>query len=250
MGWAFRQMVPPKPKIVLLALSDQAEETTGRVCYGKTDLTHFARKCSIPERSLSRYIGALIRNGYVSRASGKEQGKASTYWLCLDRLPASDYEEWQWKADAEESSTNEEDENPEVVGAPPVADPPEVPENGLPGRPIGGPARLSGLTKEHPRDRNTAPYGFSRKAQDLERGVGEKESPKEEKKQAFVIENSRAWDAWDRYLRSQRRPGMFMTCWGQGEHARKRGWPMPTLFPPSSTDPPAPAEDLGEIAIV
>lgn len=48
----------------------------------------------------------------------------------------------------------------------------------------------------------------------------------------FVIEGTRAWKAW----LAHRRRGL-PTCDGHGPHAGKRGWYMPTLFPPGELAP-------------
>src|SRR4051812_42584961 len=112
MAWAFRQKVPPKPKMVLVALADQADERSGRVCDGKTDMKHIAAKASCGERTLYRYIAALVRNGYVRKQSGKDRGSGNDYWLSMDRPLSDDMTDWQWKGD-EEAET---DDTPDVEG--------------------------------------------------------------------------------------------------------------------------------------
>lgn len=246
-AWALRQKIPPKPKIALIALADQADERSGRVCYGKTDLGHISTKCSIPERSLTRYFAALIRNGYLIRESGKAEGRASQYWLCLDRAQAEDYDDWKWTGDAPSEEPEDLENSQDIEGSATMADPPDDAENGRPGRPhMDGPARVSCLTKEHPRAREARPPSFSRAAQDLERGVP-KETAAEESKRFFVIDGSRAWEAWCQYQRSCGKPGTLPTCAGQGKHVGKRGWWMPSLFPPPIGPPREPSEqDLKE----
>lgn len=246
-AWAWRQRLPLKPKFVLVTLADQTDERTGRVCYGQTDLTFLAEKCAMPVRSLSRCIAALIRNGYMVRESGKDRGKASLYWLCLDRPIAAAAAEFLWTGTAADDEPQDVEGGSATMADPESADEGEGgrPNNGLPGRPIDGLARLYRRPKnvEAVAEQRTQ-AGFSRQAQDLEResfrlgqsaakaGLGE-----------FVIEGTRAWKAWSDYRHSQGLPRTIPTCWGVGEHSDRRGWFFPSLFPPSSTGPPKSPEE-------
>lgn len=248
-GWAFRQRVPPKPKVVLLALADQTDEVTGAVCYGKTDMKALASKASIGERSVYRYIAALIRNGYVLKASGKAEGRASEYWLCLDRVRAESMKDWSWKDGQADVSDDEESEDADpqdvVEGSAILADPPE-PETeasdvqiGRGGLPHGGRHESSAkhLTSST-RARGEKESSFSRQAQNLAlEAISIQAAAKKENARYFVIEHTQAWRDWTAY-----RGRSMPTCAGVGEHAGKRGWYMPSLFPPpkASTDPPKP----------
>lgn len=247
MAWAFRQKLPPKPKIVLLALADQTDETTGRVCYGKTDIKHLAQKCSVGERSLYRYLAALIRNGYAIRESGKERGQESQFWLCLDRS-ATPLAEWQWSAASDESEDGdtETDETQDVEGGSanlaegePVENSPDDAQNGRGGLPQGGRPRVSGRHQDiGTRARGEEESSFSRKAQDLEREmVAIRKKATAENARQFVIYGTRAWDAWiDHRRRNRVIPAMPPTCNGTGEFSGKRGWYFPSLFPPSDSE--------------
>lgn len=246
-GWAFRQKVPPKPKMVLMALADQTDETTGRVCYGKADMGHLAVKASVPERSLYRYINALVRNGYVIRESGKEKGKPNLYWLCLDRPVAENIDEWEWAVDASDQDV--------VEGSAMVADPPDV-ENETEGLPPNGRGGLPYVAdqeslEEHKnivtRARESAASGFSRKAQDVEReNLAISKAASTQGARVFVIDGTRAWDAWVAHRRKSGQIPSMPTCLGSGEYANRRGWWLPSLFPPpiesgqSNKDPPEP----------
>lgn len=251
MAWAFRQKLPPKPKIVLLALADQTDETTGRVCYGKTDIKHLAQKCSVGERSLYRYLAALIRNGYAIRESGKDRGHESLFWLCLDR-PPSILEEWQWKIipseDDDEPDYPDDDAQDVEGGSANLAEGPEVEnvvepaQNGRGGLPQGGRPRVFGIHQNIRSDSlNEQESAFSRKAQDLEReAVAIRKSATTQNASVFVIYGTRAWDAWISHRRANGQIPSMPTCNGTGENAGKRGWYLPSLFPPSAsgTDPP------------
>lgn len=252
MAWAFRQTLPPKPKIVLLALADQTDETTGRVCYGKTDIKHIAQKCSVGERSLYRYLAALIRNGYALRESGASRGTESQFWLCLDR-PVAKPGDWQWSASDDAGDGDEAATEPA-----PVADSSEggsanlaegqnvensvIPDqNGRPPLPQDGRPRLSGRPGNiHTRTSAREASGFSRKQQAAEiEALSIKKKAASENVTVFVIQGTRAWAAWIEYRRRKGMVPSMPTCNGVGVHALKRGWWLPTLFPPDSrADPP------------
>lgn len=254
MTWAFRQKVPPKPKVVLLALADQADERTGRVCYGKTDLEYLSEKCSVPLRTMVRCIGALVRNGYIIRESGQKERKANQYWLCLDREASESINEWVWLGPAAQETDDGEPQDVDDPHANMARDEAveKTHESGAVPRAIGGVGRVSSLTKLHPRARE-APLSpsFSREAQDLERGIADfKVVAEAQGAPVFVIEGTRAWQAHCDDRRRRGLPGTLPTCTGTGKFAGKRGWYMPTLFPKidETTGPPKglSAQDLND----
>lgn len=60
----------------------------------------------------------------------------------------------------------------------------------------------------------------------------------------FVIEGTRAWNAW---ISHRKRLGLLASppvTMGHGEHAGKRGWYFESLFPPTATGPPD--SEIGE----
>ena len=61
MTWAWTVALPPAPKLVLMALADEAND------HGYCIPTHaeIAQKCSINERSVRRMIGLLCAEGYL-----------------------------------------------------------------------------------------------------------------------------------------------------------------------------------------
>ena len=243
--WAWAQKVPIKPKFVLVTLADQTDERTGKVCYQRTDAAFLADKCGVPKRSLYRYLGALIRNGYVTRSSGQKKGHASEYWLCLDRLPSADMEEFLWSAADE---VDEPDEPQDVEGCAISADPQDDEKTrdfGAPGVPCVAQQDSLEKPKIPSRAREIVPKTFDRSAQDLERGIRKERTPEESEK-VFVIEGTRAWDEWCRHQRARGKPGTLPTCTGQGKHAGRRGWYMPSLFPPPVGPPQLSNQDLKE----
>lgn len=271
MTWAFHQCLPAKPKLILLALSDQTDEVTGKVCYGRTDLDYLAVKTSIPRRTLTRYIGALVRNSYMRVESNKDRGQANHYWMCLDRSPAEDIKDWKFKTaaedgdehdDADESSEMDETQDVEDGGPKwPTLPAPETAEsdvqNGLPGRPPDGPGvgHMDGpqesttyqRTSERACEEKKA-NGFSKQAQDEDRDsvVAEKVN-KTKIARYFVIEGTRAYEAWAAEMR--RRTGLRswnLTIWASFEGKQRCGWYFPSLFPPAKQDSTAPPGTLSD----
>ena len=62
--WAWQQPVGGHRKLVLLVVSDQAND--GGVCW--LSQTSLARKCGISERRLRDHLAELEEGGYISRA--------------------------------------------------------------------------------------------------------------------------------------------------------------------------------------
>ena len=111
LSWALDQRLPGEAKLVLLALANRADHTTGQVYL---DAASVAAEASISESSLPRYLGALRRNGYLAR-DGRPEDRH--YWLLFDRDIAR---EWAWDA-AEIAAEN--DSAPSARPAPDNAPP-------------------------------------------------------------------------------------------------------------------------------
>ncbi len=264
MAWVFRQTLPPVPKMVLLTLADQTDDQTGRVCYGHTDIDHLAAKTSVSKRGLYRHISALVRNGYLVRESGAKERQPNKYWLIFDRELAP----WQWYGAEEEHEQehNAEEDVPisdpqELVGdsanlAPmesevePVDNsPPPCAKDDTPRVPyVAHKESANQSTKESPQSLGKV-SGFSKKAQalDIAKAIHEREQAKPA--QYFVIEYSRAWDAWAAEM--QRRTGLqswhLTTVRTLSDGKKQRGWYFPSLFPPPKpAAPPGLAE--GELS--
>lgn len=265
MAWAFRQKVPPGPKVVLLALADQADERTGRVCYGKTDMPHLADKCAIPLRTLARAIDALVRNQYVLRESGQRKRVSNKYWLCLARDPAESIKDWRWRRPGQSTSPDQEDTD-DTDDTDGVADDSDHATVALSNRATV--ACLNGSDRDTGGMRNSAnggtekesievpkniyararsATGFDPKAQaaDIEQVALQRFAEKAAARY-FVIEGSRAWEAWCRYRKAKIGIGSMPSTAGTGEHVGKRGWFLPSLFPPPEQDsrPRTPDEEF------
>ncbi len=227
LAWAFRQKIPAKPKIVLLALADQADEASGHVCYGRRNMKYIARKATCGERTLYRYIAALVRNGYVICESGKGKGKENEYYLQLDRNGDASGE-WTWRADDPEAAEAQDVASTDRIGSAEKAEAADI-KNGAPGVPHRV-AEYKNLesTKEHrPADEKPV-KGFSRQTQDLERSnaarafASQKLDDGEFPGQTFVIEGTRWWAAFEAYRRSIGRP-INQTMHGIGKYRGKTG---------------------------
>lgn len=92
LAWALDQNLPPKAKMVLVALCNHADHRDGR-CYIEAETV--AREASIKPASLSRYLGALERNKYLLRRKDRKAG--SEFWIEFDRTGG----EWEWLAAGE-----------------------------------------------------------------------------------------------------------------------------------------------------
>jgi hypothetical protein len=121
LAWAIEQPVPGESKLVLMALANHADHTTGQ-CH--LDPVTIAREASLPETSLPRYLGALRRNGYLAR---DEKGKERHYWLQFERDLAL---EWSWKA----SEHDGDDDQPEAPASAAPASPSIAPSTFQPAR--------------------------------------------------------------------------------------------------------------------
>jgi hypothetical protein len=102
-AWATEQEVPGTAKLVLLALANHAEHTTGR-CFGSIQV--IAKEAYCTPRALLAYLMSLQRNGYVARRiilRGADGGRDRRYWLRFDRRPAP----WVLSHDAEDAESAE-----------------------------------------------------------------------------------------------------------------------------------------------
>lgn len=253
MSWVFKQNLPPPSKLLLLSLADQADDETGRVCYGRTDIDHIGRKASLPRRSVFRHIGALILNGYMAKESGATKGAPNTYWLQLDRA-ATPLEDWTWYEEPDREDNSEEGEGATV--APPQSDGnaaadastnPPVIENGgchhgTPGVPYV--AHKESSVDQSTKDSQTknpsavTESGFSKKNQQEERSKAVTEREKAKPAQYFVIEGSDPWKYWIAEMRRRTGRAWHLTTDRVMDGRSRRGWYFPSLYPPSSVQKP------------
>lgn len=257
--WAFDQDgLPCKAKFVLVALANHADHTNG-YCWLKIET--IAQETAIPARSLFRYIGALIRNGYLRRekkrgADGKQ--RANDYWLLFNRLDAA----WDWGAviggdddaepqDVEPTAKLESDETDLAVGSKDE----KTPELAV------GPSAIGGTTSsDKPPKTNPEKKGGARSfaspprryqppplAPELPQGALHPDATKP----VFVYVGTRAWSAWVAYKKKNTGIDWDLKTTITIDGERKTGWHFPRLFPPgveiekesaevgNATDPPS-----------
>lgn len=253
-GWALRQRLPPLPKILLIALADQADERTGRVAYGRTDIEHLADKASLGRRSIFRYLKALERNAYLIRKSGRSEGRESAYWLCLGRRLSTDPKEFDWSCPQNEpEDVDGEPETQDVVGSANEAHPSEHRESEIAG--TGGVTAAGTLieSRKHQNIRESGGLGesksFQAQAQALEiESLNMERAAKQAGAQIFVIRNSRAWKAWEFYRRDVLKMQSFrMPVTSTTVRDRQQwGWWCPSLFPPKVAPPSDLAKEISD----
>jgi hypothetical protein len=274
MTWAFDQELPPKPKVVLLALANRADRVTG-MCFPGLDL--LSRETSVPKRSLMRHLYALQRNGYIRIEKTRDdhgRQRNNTYYLQLDRN-AAEWGEWMWTRPEDEvadavdgpepdvvdddgnpDGTEETDVTPGAMMAPGESEPStcgKVPGAECHGdrvpSAIGGTPQTSSEPKSTTTDSQTRTpaVGFSRKAQDeaIER-ERIRELAAKASARTFVFENSDAWRSWCAYRKRTTGVGSLPVTTAEVDGKRRRGWYLPSLYPPndgSATGPPPQAAE-------
>lgn len=91
MNWAWEQKLPPVPKLILMALADNADDHG--YCWPK--MKTIAAKCSTSERTIQRTIKTLLAAGMLKKdarfnASGRQVSNGYTLVLTYpDKLSPS-----------------------------------------------------------------------------------------------------------------------------------------------------------------
>ncbi|HEY1461667.1 MAG TPA: helix-turn-helix domain-containing protein [Casimicrobiaceae bacterium] len=88
MHWAWSMPLSPAPKLVLMALADEADDQG----YCFPGVPHLAAKCSIGERTVQRILRRLARDHYVSIEQRFRKDRARTsngYRLAVSRPPSN-----------------------------------------------------------------------------------------------------------------------------------------------------------------
>jgi hypothetical protein len=197
-AWAIGQAVPGTAKLVLVALANHAQHSTGRSFASIEDI---CKEESCAPRAAFPYLIPLQRNGYVARqiTRGADSGKVRAFWLRFDRRPAP------WvsnRHDAEDPEPAEASKREEAEPRSPLA-------TGVP--PGFRPAKQAAALKE------------AEQARKLQR--------------IFVFEGWPAWIAWiDHRARTTGIRGL-PTCWAVVDGQRRLGWWLPSLYPPQDTMP-------------
>jgi len=221
--------------MVLIAIANHADHTDGH-CFPR--LTTLAREASIKERSLYRYIGALIRNGYLrkqERRGDDGRRRATDYWILFERISAP----WDWGAIV----PDEDDTDPQDVVSPPAKlagglDPPT--DRSTCHYLAGGPPDIVGRSLDEPSESNPSQEEESedeRFAQPPRTYTPPPIEPMgavidQKAKQIFVIEGTRAWKAWLVFKKREKGRSWNLVTSAKIGKVYKRGWYFPSLFPP------------------
>jgi hypothetical protein len=267
-GWALEQEeLPQGPKLVLVALANHANHIDGH-CWLKADT--IGREAACSPRSVFRYVGALIRNGYVrkqSRRADTGKQRANDYWLLFDRPAAP----WRWsKSDDDETSEEELEEELEASPQDVVfqhdtlahgeSSPPSATggtrqaaetANVAYGPSATGGSRKSLVEPSKTNPKKDAGEGSSRFAapprayrpppppQDVVQGEVLPDA-----KQIFVYAGTRAYRAWSAHMAriNGLRSWSLTTRRVMVDGQYRDGWFFPSLFPPEAEESPPPPE--------
>jgi hypothetical protein len=244
-AWALEQRLPPKPKLVLVSIANHANHVDG---YCWLALETIEREASIPTRSLFRYIGALVRNGYLRKQLRKgDDGKqrSTDYWILFGR----ESQAWEWgqkvpeddddgdTQDVVEPSATESDGNARLADGDFTADTPVLADgpSAIVGRAYNAEPSESKPSKEEespPFDPAEQPRAYQPPPIEPMGAIIDQKA-----KQIFVIEGTRAWKAWVAFKTREcgRRWNLVTSATVNGRI--KRGWYFPSLFPPGHVEP-------------
>ena len=257
-AWALEQDLPQGPKLVLVSLANHANHTDG-FCWLKAET--IGREASCSPRSVFRYVGGLVRNGYVRKAPKKgENGKqrANDYWLLFHR----EARDWDWGAQLGDDETAPDELEDAETEAQDVVEPTANLAHGE----TAEPTATSGTRQ--PVDTHAVSAGPCATAvtryESLEPS---KTNPKENRadahvppatprayrppppqplgatvegptKQIFVYEGSRAYEAWAKTKAQQARTRNWHLTTRKFVNGQWRiGWYFPSLFPPDAPPP-------------
>lgn len=254
-AWVLEQDLPARPKLVLISIANHADNTNG---YCWLNAKTIADESACTPRSVYRFIGGLIRNGYLRRETKRgDDGKqrANDYWILFNR----EEKNWDWGAQiGEDDAAHDGDEEPicedeTTISCAPgdqishgESDTPLAPEDDHVHAVSSGPGDSAVTRKDSDepskinpkrgqRSAATRPRAYQPPPADPPRPVGSTNAVGRPKP-FFVFEGSKAWLAW---IAWRKRHGMIpslptRTQLIDGE--TKRGWDLPSLFPPAETD--------------
>ncbi len=225
-AWALEQRIPAGPKLVLVALANHADHTSG-LCWPSVALVAHEASCS--PRAVYRFVADLTRNGFVAveKKRGKDgKQRSNNYWLLFDRPP----KDWSAVPASHAQDAEQDDaEEPDIDGSAVHEDEPG--DSLSPGDPIAADAPENAMTpgvKDEPGDSESpgpGDSGVTRQESSLEPSCLEPsrhaalcasarptryepaarpsalasaaaEEARRKSKPVFVIEGTRAYAAW------------------------------------------------------
>lgn len=245
-AWALEQDLPARPKLVLVSIANHADHVTG-YCWLKAETIAGESACT--KRSVYRFIGGLIRNGYIRRQSKRgDDGKqrANDYWILFERADAK----WDWGAqlDSDDDPPDGDDDTtscdpgdrissgeegakdaPEPVDKHAVSSGPG--DSGVTRKSLDEPSKSNPEKKTGAHSFASAPRKYQPPplAPDPPQGALHPDATKP----IFVYAGTPAYDAWCEYKSRERGVAWKLktTITVDGQH--RTGWSFPTLFPPS-----------------
>lgn len=272
-AWALDQDLPARPKLVLVSIANHANHTDG-YCWLKAET--IAAEAACTPRSVYRFVGGLVRNGYLKKAPRKgEDGKqrANDYWMLFNREDAA----WDWDAglddepdrgdvvDADQEATQEVDGAEPIIedGTQDVVSPHDTVSHGEDAAPTDSgvlrPAESIPAVSYGPCDSRVLRKNIAEpsKTNPLNGGLG-KSSPRTYRppppappqplgsttrdgsgEMVFVYENTRAYEAWAKVKGIQNSIDRWHQVTTKVVNGTTRyGWYFPSLFPPNERPPP------------
>ena len=266
-AWALDQDLPARPKLVLVSIANHANHTDG-YCWLKAET--IAGEAACTPRSVYRFVGGLVRNGYLRKALKKgDDGKqrANDYWMLFNREDAA----WDWGAllgdgrdtdepqDANQEAPQEDapDQAVENIETQDVALPHDTVSPGDDAAPVEsepvdkhvlscGPGdstftrkNTAEPSKTNPLDaraRGAVPRTYRPPPPEPPQPVGSIVGRQAEL--IFVYEYTRAYEAWAKVKAAENGINHWHMVVTKVVDGRARsGWYFPTLFPPEKPPP-------------
>jgi GntR family transcriptional regulator len=232
-SWVLQQSgedLPGTARLVMIALANHADHTSGH-CWPSIET--IAKESGCGERTVSRYIAALVRNGFIEKQQTMKNGgnfRSNDYWLLFDR-PSAKWDFFEGKEEPAEPLSTLVSEEASAI----LADD-RPPRDG--GRYIEEPSTSEPLVETDPTEAvrpiraaaaavTKAPKNFSKTKRDTEL---DKLKAAEEARKAQpipVIQGSAPWQAWV----AKGHPS-DLTCKISVNGRIDRGWCFPSLYPP------------------
>lgn len=275
-AWALDQEIPPKAaraKLVLISIANHADHTNG-YCWLRADT--IAAEASCTPRSVFRFVGALIRNGFIRKERNHgEDGKrrANDYWILFNREPA----EWNWgrgtdvEDDIEPEDSPESSEDDTTTSSTVSSLPHDTVSHGDPPGENAEVIHTEHVLSHGPYDSRVRWYNAEpsktkpeKAARATEPPVGRKvsgpprnyrpppalatapqgaASPDREVKPIFVFIGTPAWNAWVAHKKITAGVTWTLTTKANVNGRWCTGWYFPCLFPPAAAKPPPATSD-------
>ena len=253
-AWALEQDLPARPKLVLVSIANHANHVDG-YCWLKAET--IASEAACKPRSVYRFVGDLIRNGFIRKAPKRgDDGRqrANDYWILFQREPAA------WVAvgaagDPADDECDDENVSQDVVSPTDSLSCGESAspcDSGVSLEPVDMHALSCGPTDsgvshiDSAEPSKTKPKDGAPASGYRPRAYAPPPAPKLQpvaeiitKNEIFVYVGTPAYDAWCAVMVKRHRVNhwrLHITKMIDGK--ARQGWYFPSLYPPSTADPP------------